>query len=106
MLCSAFCQLFCAFKQHITIVLLWWVKAVVAAGIVRHFRGWSSHLHYLTHDTPPLFSSVMSQGAKQHLPHLILCTVLREHCGSCSTSWATNPLHHTGVTEEWVRNRM
>lgn len=89
-------------EQCATRVPLWWVKASVVVGIVRHFRGWSCHLH--------LSSAVWwLRGAKQQLPCLTACMVLREHCGSSATSWAATPLlpgHHVGVTEEWVRNRM
>lgn len=67
------------FTSCSTTALLLGVEASMLEGIARHLQD-------LTGAAQLLSSSVRLRGAKQHLPHLPVCTVLSEHCASCSTS--------------------
>lgn len=66
-------------------------------------EGIARHLQDLTGAAPPLYSNVRLRGAKQQLPRLPVCSVLREHCASCSTSWAA--VSSCQPSPQWDRGR-
>lgn len=51
-------------EQCATKVPLWRVEAVLVVGIVIHFRGWNSHLHYLKQWCSTFLRSVTAQGCQ------------------------------------------
>lgn len=70
-----------------TVLLLLGVEASIVEGIARHLQD-------LTGAAPSLCSSTC---------HVCVCTVLREHCAPCSTSWAAVSSHQP--SRQWDRGR-